>query len=48
MNSGWVVDVFRLIVVLCEGLFESEVLSFLKVMGYMNKYEVIKVYWEFF
>lgn len=48
MNSGWVVDVLRFFVLLCEGLFEYEVLSVLMIMGYVRNYEVIMVYWEMF
>lgn len=48
MNSGWIADVLRLIALSREGLSENEALSALKVMGYVNKYEVTKAHWEVF
>lgn len=48
MNSGWVADVLRLLVLSREGLSESEALGALQVMGYMKNYEVTKAHWEMF
>ena len=48
MNSGWVADVLRLIVLSRDGLTEREVVSALQVMGYVRNYEVTMAHWEMF
>ena len=48
MNSGWVADVLRLLVLSREGLSEKEALGALQVMGYMKNYEVTNAHWEMF